>query len=440
MISAILLVTAKGDVLVSRIFRDDIPRGAADVFRVQVVAGKESRCPIKQFGPSVFIYILISNVYLVVVTNRNANIATSFELLHKLVDIFKAYFNGKFNEDSIRNNFVLIYELLDEIVDFGYPQTTTTDALKLYITQGKFADKKERTPAEMTRLSQQVTGAIPWRLPDVTYKKNQLFIDVIESVNMLVSTKGTILKADVSGKVFLKTMLSGMPECKLGINDRLLMTRESQMVFARRRTANGPAIKNSGILLDDITFHQCVRLGRFDSDRTITFIPPDGEFEIMRYRITENIGVPFRVIPIIKEIGKTRIEVQVTLKANFSIRLVGTLVVMKIPLPKNTAICKINVPIGKAQYQPAQDGIIWRIRRFPGATEATLVASVELTPSVSGKTTWSRPPICLQFTVPMFTASGLYVRFLKVVEQKLQYNTIKWVRYASKAGQYQYRI
>jgi hypothetical protein len=29
------------------------------------------------------------------------------------VALFKAYFGGAFDEDSIRNNFVLIYELLD---------------------------------------------------------------------------------------------------------------------------------------------------------------------------------------------------------------------------------------------------------------------------------------------------------------------------------------
>jgi hypothetical protein len=29
------------------------------------------------------------------------------------VGLFKAYFGGQFDEDAIRNNFVLIYELLD---------------------------------------------------------------------------------------------------------------------------------------------------------------------------------------------------------------------------------------------------------------------------------------------------------------------------------------
>jgi AP-2 complex subunit mu-1 len=34
------------------------------------------------------------------------------------------------------------------------------------------------------------------------------------------------LKADVIGQVVVKTQLSGMPECKFGINDKLLV-RES---------------------------------------------------------------------------------------------------------------------------------------------------------------------------------------------------------------------
>jgi AP-2 complex subunit mu-1 len=44
-----------------------------------------------------------------------------FEVLYRVVDIFKSYFDGEFNEDAIRNNFVLTYELLDEITS---PTTT----------------------------------------------------------------------------------------------------------------------------------------------------------------------------------------------------------------------------------------------------------------------------------------------------------------------------
>lgn len=36
------------------------------------------------------------------------------------------------------------------------------------------------------------------------------------------------------------------------------------------------------IAIDDCTFHQCVRLSKFDLERSISFIPPDGEYELMR--------------------------------------------------------------------------------------------------------------------------------------------------------------
>jgi AP-2 complex subunit mu-1 len=74
----------------------------------------------------------------------------------------------------------------------------------------------------------------------------------------------------------MKTFLSGMPECKFGLNDKLIMDKE---------TAGGKGSGKRpvpGVEIDDCTFHRCVRLGKFDADRTITFIPPDGEFELMR--------------------------------------------------------------------------------------------------------------------------------------------------------------
>ncbi|KAK9109218.1 hypothetical protein Sjap_017278 [Stephania japonica] len=35
------------------------------------------------------------------------------------------------------------------------------------------------------------------------------------------------------------------------------------------------------IELDDVTFHQCVSLTRFNSEKTVSFVPHDGEFELM---------------------------------------------------------------------------------------------------------------------------------------------------------------
>jgi AP-2 complex subunit mu-1 len=138
-------------------------------------------------------------------------------------------------------------------------------------------------------------------------------------------------------------------------------------------------------------------------------------------------------------LGRTRYELQLTVKGTFSSRLFATNVVIKIPCPPNTANAKLEVPVGKAKYDPESSAVVWKIKRFPGGAEYALSGEVNLISTTSGKSAWTRPPISLDFQVPMFTASGLHVRFLKVYE-KSNYQTIKWVRYVTKAGSYQNRI
>ncbi len=40
---------------------------------------------------------------------------------------------GLLSEEAVRKNFVLVYELLDEVVDYGYPQNSSSEALKEFI-------------------------------------------------------------------------------------------------------------------------------------------------------------------------------------------------------------------------------------------------------------------------------------------------------------------
>ncbi|NXW10985.1 AP1M2 protein, partial [Fregetta grallaria] len=86
-----------------------------------------------------------------------------------------------------------------------------------YITQesNKLETGKSRVPTT-------VTNAVSWRSEGVKYKKNEVFIDVIESVNLLVSANGSVLLSEVVGTIKLKVFLSGMPELRLGLNDRVL--------------------------------------------------------------------------------------------------------------------------------------------------------------------------------------------------------------------------
>lgn len=47
----------------------------------------------------------------------------------------------------------------------------------------------------------------------------------------------------------------------------------------------------AGVAIDDCTFHQCVKLSKFESERSISFIPPDGPFELMRCVLLSNISL-----------------------------------------------------------------------------------------------------------------------------------------------------
>jgi len=432
MIAALLFINQKGEVVISRMYRDGYSRTVADTFRSQVIAGKEAgRSPVKIIGNTSFMFIQHANMYAVAVSEGNAQVALTFQFLHELVNVLKSYF-GDFTEDSIRNNFVLIYELLDEVLDYGFPQNCNPDVLKMYITQEGNRKAAAERQAAQSSVTIQATGAISWRKDVIKYRKNELFIDVVENCNLLMSSKGTILRNDVSGVIMVKCYLSGTPECKFGLNDKLLLDNEAK---AKKSNVRRPG---SGIEIDDVSFHQCVKLGKFDMDRTISFVPPDGEFQLMSYRITENVNLPFRVLPVVKELGRTRMEINIKVKSMFTFKLFATNVVIKIPLPKNTAVANVSAASGKCRYEPDQQGIIWKLRRFPGDTEYFMSGEVEMM-STMGDKAWSRPPITMDFQVPMFAASGLHVRFLKVFE-KSNYQTIKWVRYITKAGQYQHRI
>ena len=157
----------------------------------------------------------------------------------------------------------------------------------------------------------------------------------------------------------------------------------------------------------------------------------------MRYRATENVNLPFKVHPIVREIGTTKVEYSVAIKANYSSKLFATNVVIRIPTPLNTAKTTERTSQGRAKYEPEQNNIVWKIARFSGQSEFVLNAEATLT-SMTHQKAWSRPPLSLSFSLLMFTSSGLLVRYLKVFE-KSNYSSVKWVRYMTRAGSYEIR-
>lgn len=352
MASTAVICNQKGDILIYRRFRDDISRNEIMNFCNKIVATKAAKeTPIIQMAGVSFIHTTHNDITFFAATKGNINASLILHFLHGFIKVARSYFEGDLNESAVRQNFSLLYELLDEVMDYGYPQLLDANLLKEYIRTGK--QKKQPTDLEKLKaITVQATGAISWRAEGIRYKRNEVFIDIIESINVLLSSRGTVLKSDVIGRVCVKASLSGMPECKFGVNDKLLMKGGAG------GAATGPAAArkatDKGIQIDDIKFHQCVRLGRFDRDRSITFIPPDGIFDVMTYRISENINLPFKIVPVIQEYPDTnKIELSIRIKAIFEESNFGTNVVCKIPVPPNTAQVRIfSSGTGKAVYEP----------------------------------------------------------------------------------------
>lgn len=70
------------------------------------------RSPVTNIARTSFFHTKRGNVWIAAVTRQNVNAAMVFEFLFKVVEVMQSYF-GKLTEENIKNNFVLIYELLD---------------------------------------------------------------------------------------------------------------------------------------------------------------------------------------------------------------------------------------------------------------------------------------------------------------------------------------
>ncbi|XP_054154417.1 AP-1 complex subunit mu-1-like [Oppia nitens] len=417
--SAIYFLDLKGKVLISRNYRGDVDMNSIDKFIPILMEREEdgSLNPILRHNDINFAFIKFNNLYIVSVTKKNANIALIFAFLHKIVNVLVEYFK-ELEEESIRDNFVLIYELLDELMDFGYPQTTDGKILQEYITQESHKMEVQVRPP-MT-----VTNAVSWRSEGIKYRKNEVFLDVIESVNLLANASGSVLQSEIVGSIKMRVYLSGMPELRLGLNDKVLF----------ESTGRG---KSKSVELEDVKFHQCVRLSRFENDRTISFIPPDGEFELMSYRLNTHVKPLIWIESVIERHQHSRVEYMIKAKSQFKRRSTANNVEIIIPVPHDADTPKFKTSIGSVKYTPEVNSVVWNIKSFPGGKEYLMRAHFGL-PSVVSEEIEGRPPIQVKFEIPYFTTSGIQVRYLKIIE-KSGYQALPWVRYITQNGDYQLR-
>ena len=104
----------------------------------KIVATKAAKeTPIIQMAGVSFIHTTHNDITFFGCTKGNINAALCLHFLHGFIKVARSYFEGELNESAVRQNFSLLYELLDEVMDYGYPQLLDANLLKEYIRTGK---------------------------------------------------------------------------------------------------------------------------------------------------------------------------------------------------------------------------------------------------------------------------------------------------------------
>jgi AP-4 complex subunit mu-1 len=137
-------------------------------------------------------------------------------------------------------------------------QGTSTETLKNFIYNEPVIVEAGRS-SRMPTMNAKTVPSMAAHKP-ITYQrerngkqKNEIFVDILERLNVLFSPNGYILNSTVDGCIQMKSYLSGNPELKLALNEDLVIGKG-----------------DGSVVLDDANFHECCQLQDFETD----FLPP----------------------------------------------------------------------------------------------------------------------------------------------------------------------
>jgi len=426
--SSVYILDSKGRVLISFDYRGEVDMSIPDKFMAHIQNNdKILPNPVFRVDDWCFAYIERASLFFLAVTRTNSNVTLLLTFLSQLAKLFEDYL-GTLSAEAIIDNFSLVYELLDEVMDYGYPQTLDSQTLSEYILR----DKPRDLTAQPKNVPATATGLVTWRKEKLEYSVNEVFVDVIEKVNMLVAKNGAVIHNEIVGEINLATYLSGMPELRIGLNDKILFDQQEGDHGDHQTDVSRRVFE-----LEDIKFHPCVRLSQFERDRSITFIPPDGEFNLMTYRLSAAIKPIIHIDSTIERFKRSRVEMLIRARAQYRPQSVAQNVQIRVPVPPDVDTPKAQCTAGRMRYSPNDNALVWTIKQFPGRKQFSLRAHFGL-PSVESEEEESKRPIQVSFEIPFFTVSGLRVQYLKVFE-KSGYQAVTWVRYLTTNGSYEFR-
>ena len=299
----------------------------------------------------------------------------------------------------------------------------------------------------------------------ITYRRDEVFVDVDDVSNVLLSGDGMVLRKNSKVLVKLKAFLTGDPECQLVLNDVCVREREE----ARLRGELKPQRVHHWVKLRHCDFHKCVNVANFEQSHAITFHPLDAcTFELMRFRVEHHKPLPLLVKTSLNVHNEQRVElkaeVQVCQETKMA-RYVRNNVVFRFPIPESWvplfrtgkklrgeksiqssrgrraagiksrlkhSKCAITVTLGKAMYEPEYGSVVWRIdqlplihSKVPVDAPQMLTCSLDLPPGMDYPENY-KPTAELEYDVAYVLVSDTNVIAVKVSNQNIP---DKWVCY-----------
>ncbi|KAL4650032.1 hypothetical protein ACB092_01G057300 [Castanea dentata] len=452
MISQFFVLSQRGDNIVFRDYRGEVPKGSAEIFFRKVKFWKEDgegdAPPVFNVDGVNYFHVKVAGLLFVATTRVNVSPSLVLELLQRIARVIKDYL-GILNEDSFRKNFVLVYELLDEVIDFGYVKTTSTEVLKSYIFNEPIVVDAARVPSlgaagifmqgsKRRMPGTAVTKSVVANEPGGR-KREEIFVDIIEKISVTFSSSGYILTSEIDGTIQMKSYLSGNPEIRLALNDDLSIGRGGSSIYDY-----GNSSGSGSVILDDCNFHESVHLDNFDIDRTLALVPPDGEFPVMNYRMTQEFRTPFRINALIEEVGPLKAEVILKVRAEFASSITANTILVQMPLPTYTTRVTFELEPGAVgnttDFKEANKRLEWGLKKIVGGSEHTLRAKLTFSQESHGNIVKESGPVSMTFTIPMYNCSRLQVKYLHIAKKSKTDNPYRWVRYVTQANSYVARL
>ncbi|KAK7397098.1 hypothetical protein VNO78_18265 [Psophocarpus tetragonolobus] len=335
----------------------------------------------------------------------------AIEFLCRVADVLNEYLGG-LNEDLIKDNFIIVYELLDEMIDNGFPLTTEPNILQEMIAPPNLVSKVlSVVTGSSSNVSDTLPGAtaslIPWRTADTKYANNEIYVDLVEEMDAIINRDGVLVKCEINGEVQVNSHITGLPDLTLS--------------FAN------PSI------LDDVRFHPCVRYRPWESHQILSFVPPDGQFKLMSYRVRKLKNTPIYVKPQLTSDGGTcRLSVLVGIRNDPGKTIDSVTVQFQLP----SCILSADLTSNHGIVNILSDKVCsWSIGRIPK----------DKAPSMSGtlvlETGWERlhvfPTFQVGFRIMGVALSGLQIDKLDL--KTVPYRFYKGFRALTRAGEFDVR-